>query len=118
MPFLIEDITPRGLRVPGGRAAEHPNGATGISRLEIAASDTEEVAVSLAALTGAQDDAGTPLWLGACEISPVASARSAAGVPGPFAVELAGETPGDTQELDRDLAHGARIRLPRRSAGS
>jgi hypothetical protein len=29
LPFLIEDLTPREMRVPGGPAAEHPNGATG-----------------------------------------------------------------------------------------
>jgi hypothetical protein len=37
LPFLIEDVTPRSTRVPGGLAAEHPNGATGICRLELAA---------------------------------------------------------------------------------
>jgi catechol 2,3-dioxygenase-like lactoylglutathione lyase family enzyme len=35
LPFLIEDVTSRQMRVPGGPAADHPNGATGIPRLEI-----------------------------------------------------------------------------------
>src|SRR4051794_5578021 len=39
LPFLIEDVTNRSLRVPGGEATEHSNGATGISRLIIAVDD-------------------------------------------------------------------------------
>ena len=30
LPFLIEDLTPRGLHVPGDQAAEHPNDASSI----------------------------------------------------------------------------------------
>src|SRR5205823_4945238 len=30
LPFLIQDITPRELRVPGGDAAQHPNGFVGV----------------------------------------------------------------------------------------
>jgi hypothetical protein len=29
LPFVIEDVTGRELRVPGGAAADHANGATG-----------------------------------------------------------------------------------------
>ncbi len=36
MPFLIEDLTPRSLRIPGGKATEHLNGARGIARLLLA----------------------------------------------------------------------------------
>ncbi len=35
LPFLIEDDTPRELRVPSGEAARHPNRVTGIARVEI-----------------------------------------------------------------------------------
>ncbi len=38
-PFLIADDTPRDLRVPGGEATRHPNGALGIERIVIAAQD-------------------------------------------------------------------------------
>ena len=56
LPFLIEDLTPRSLRVPGGPAAEHPNGAVGISRPEVVASDAGTVARALAALIGGPYD--------------------------------------------------------------
>ena len=49
-PFLIEDLTPRELRVPGGPATRHQNGATGVSRLEISTPDAEGARSSLAAL--------------------------------------------------------------------
>ena len=121
LPFLIEDLTPRELRVPGGQAAEHPNGASGISRLEIAARGAEKAAASLAALIGIPVDAGTSVRLGTCTFSPVSMERETAagrmdtGGSGPLAVDLVGETPGNAQELDRHLAHGVGIRLPPRS---
>ena len=93
LPFLIEDITPRSQRVPGGSAAEHPNGATGIARLELVAPDARAAASLLGALIGGADE---DLRLGACTFVPVApgsdiEARSrldAAG-PGPLTVALA-----------------------------
>ena len=39
LPFVIEDLTARDLRVPGGAAAEHANGATGIASVVIGAVD-------------------------------------------------------------------------------
>lgn len=111
LPFLIEDLTPRSSRVPSGPPAEHPNGATGISRLEIAAPDAEGAARTLAALIGAPG-----LRLGACTLSPVAPEgreearrRIAAAGPGPLSVGLAAEAPGG--ELDRRLSHGVVIRV-------
>jgi catechol 2,3-dioxygenase-like lactoylglutathione lyase family enzyme len=49
-PFLIEDLTPRDLRVPGSPKTSHPNGAVGVSHLKISAPDKESAANSLAAL--------------------------------------------------------------------
>jgi len=49
-PFLIEDLTPRDLRVPGGPETRHPNGAIGVSRLDISTSDKARAEKSLAAL--------------------------------------------------------------------
>jgi len=44
LPFLIEDLTPRGLRVPGGDdATRHANGVIGIGSLVIAARDEPSV---------------------------------------------------------------------------
>jgi hypothetical protein len=43
LPFLIEDLTPRDLRVPAGDAARHANGVTGIASLVVAARDERSV---------------------------------------------------------------------------
>ena len=117
LPFLIEDITPRSLRVPAGPSAEHPNGATSISSLEIAAPDAAGAARSLAALIGTR---GETLQLGACTLRPVvregseaASRRLDAAGPGPLALGLAAGAAVD-EELDLRLSHGVGIRLLRR----
>jgi len=39
LPSLIEDVTPRDLRVPGGAAARHRNGTAGIARVLVGATD-------------------------------------------------------------------------------
>jgi hypothetical protein len=111
LPFLIEDLAPRELRAPGGPAASHPNGATGISRLEVSAPDPEQAATSLAALVDITDDADACVRLGACVLSPVAAEKEDAAVPGPTAVELVAEGPGTSRKLDPVLAHGVGIRL-------
>ena len=46
LPFLIEDLTPRELRVPGGEAARHANGVTGVANLVVAARDQRSVNTS------------------------------------------------------------------------
>ncbi len=114
-PFLIEDVTPRSLRVPGGSAAEHPNGATGIARLELVARDARAAASSLAALISAPE---APLRLGACTLSLVPAgqelgARSRIDSAGPLAVALAAGGSGGAEELDRRLSGGVAIRLLR-----
>ena len=35
LPFLVEDVTDRGLRVPSGDATRHPNGVTGIGEVVV-----------------------------------------------------------------------------------
>jgi hypothetical protein len=121
LPFLIEDLTPRSLRVPNGPPAEHLNGAAGISRLEVAVSHVEEAARSFAALTGTGSGSGASLRLGDCELSMVAlgnEARRRPDTAGPLAVELASDVPGSTEELDRQLSHGVCIHLRRSATGS
>ncbi len=120
LPFLIEDLTPRELRVPGAPATEHPNGATGISRLEVAVPDTRRAARSYAVLLGSRPPAlpEPRIQLGSCTLAMVGAASSAgeearrrleSAGPGPLAAELAAAE--GTGELDRRLTHGARIRL-------
>ena len=50
LPFVIEDLTARELRVPGGAAAEHANGATGIAAVTIGAVDIGDAEWGYAAL--------------------------------------------------------------------
>jgi hypothetical protein len=125
LPFLIEDLTSRSLRVPNGPPTEHPNGAAGISRLEIVTPDAEGAARSFAALIGAPSGSGASLRLGPCTLSLVAPEQKdearrrldAAGR-GPLAVGLVTDVPGDAEELDQRLSHGVRIRLLLLCAGS
>ena len=106
LPFLIEDVTPRERRVPGGPAADHPNGSTGVARLEISAPDPDRARRDLAALT---DAPSSTLGLGACEVVPVGHGGERGA--GPSAVVLSTDAPGSAGELDRRLAHGARFTL-------
>ena len=121
LPFLIEDRTPHDLRVPGGSSAEHPNGALGISNLEIATSDAVDALRALATLTGSS---GGPATLGTCLLTVVTPEqdddvrhRLDATGPGPFAVGLATGIPAREGELDRRLSQGVSIRLLGRPAG-
>jgi hypothetical protein len=43
LPFLIEDLTARELRVPGGAAAKHANGITGVAGVVVDATDPARV---------------------------------------------------------------------------
>ena len=43
LPFLIQDVTARELRVPGGDAAKHANGTTGVASIVIGATDPDLV---------------------------------------------------------------------------
>ena len=47
LPFLIEDVTDRSLRVPSGRAARHANGALGIAEARYRTPAPGELAVEL-----------------------------------------------------------------------
>jgi catechol 2,3-dioxygenase-like lactoylglutathione lyase family enzyme len=53
LPFAIEDVTPRELRVPGGEAAQHPNGVTGIAGLTVAVDAFDPAVQAYTALLGA-----------------------------------------------------------------
>jgi len=119
MPFLIEDLTPRFLRVPGGKATEHPNGARGIARLLLAVEDTDNARTTLAALAAVEKPEGgreDKLRFGRHELTLVASGGNAQRRletlgPGPLALKLVATK---DENLSPDLAQGARIRMRRR----
>ncbi len=111
LPFLIEDLTPRERRVPGGPAADHANGAVGISRLEISTPDPDRANTDLAALTGAPSEA---LRLGACEVTPVR--QDGERREGPAAICLSTDVPV-AGELDRALSHGVQFTFSPEAGG-
>ena len=53
LPFVIEDVTPRELRVPGGDAAKHALGVTSIAGLILVTDNVEEAATAMTSLLGA-----------------------------------------------------------------
>lgn len=66
LPFLIEDVTPRELRVPGDRRqTTHPNGATGIAGVAVVVGDIDAGAQQFANLLG---EAGKAERTGAEEV--------------------------------------------------
>jgi hypothetical protein len=52
LPFVIEDVTPRELRVPGGEATQHPLGVTGIAGLILVTNNLDEAATAMTSLLG------------------------------------------------------------------
>jgi len=112
LPFLIEDLTPRRIRVPGGPAADHPNGATGVARLEVSTPDAAETSRHLAALAGASSE---PLRLGGCELALVEGGAWLDA--GPAEATLSAGSMGSAVRLDPDLSHGARLALAPRLGG-
>ncbi len=119
LPFLIEDKTPRALRVPGGPATRHPNGARGISRLSISTREVARTRHTLAALSGVQDETygNTTFRIGSHELAVVAPGGSDDPMKhrletlgaGPFAVELRAAA-GRGGDLDTELSCGARLK--------
>lgn len=126
LPFLIEDVTPRDLRVPGGAATSHANGVQGVAALVIAVAGIDAAAAQYHILLDAQASAPAPDPLLAamtvelpCSGARIVLASSAAGPiaerlqtngPGPYGLLLstAGERVG---WLPADLTHRAAIRL-------
>lgn len=54
LPFVIQDVTDRELRVPGEAAADHGNGVLGIDRLIVGVNDVDSAARDYSNLTGAE----------------------------------------------------------------
>lgn len=54
LPFYCHDLTERELRVPGGDAAEHPNGVSGIAGITVVVRDIDAASEDFGRLTGHQ----------------------------------------------------------------
>ena len=128
LPFVIEDVTPREVRVPSGRATEHPLGVTGIAGMTLLVADLDRAAEPFAALLGASgnpapfDTPGLPralrfttdtYWLDLAEADPAAAdlhKHIAERGPAPYEIVLAGAASAATV-LPLGQTHGARIRI-------
>jgi hypothetical protein len=128
LPFVIEDVTARELRVPTGAATEHPLGATGVAGLTLLVADLDRAADPFAALLGTEGEPSTsdiagvrrsrrfalaPHWIELAEADPNASdlqQHIAERGAGPYEIGLTGSgLNADSPPLN--LLHGARIRV-------
>ena len=131
LPFLCGDVTPRALRVPGGKVRQHANGVVGVAGITVAVADLgasvaryeallDAPPVLRAVLPGLGADIAV-FQLGTARVM-LASPSSAAGESplrehlatrgeGPYAVALFTSSQNRAGALDRQLAHGARLEL-------
>ena len=129
LPFLIEDLTPRERRIPGGPALEHPNGVRGVAKVRVAVADPDHSAALFKALTGEEEVTRQPiqdLHAMECEVrtgphtiglvapaeqrGPIQAHLDARGS-GPFGISLTTNEQASGAFLDTRRTHGARIEL-------
>jgi len=130
LPFVIEDVTPRGLRVPSGEATQHANNVSGILSLTIAVGDLAAAQGRFTALLDAiplveRDNpdlrAHTATFVvGQYSLelaqpidaqSPLAAQLAARG-DGPYSACLTTDPgPSAARWLDPSAAHGARLQV-------
>lgn len=128
LPFLIEDVTPRELRVPGGAAARHRLDVAGVAGIVVAVADLDHRAPLFASLLGPGEPAtngategvrrahrfglGERQWI---ELVEPDDANNSIGRhlrargEGPYEIVLDGAERGSL--LAPDWTHGARIRI-------
>jgi hypothetical protein len=126
LPFLIEDVTNRAVRVPSADAAEHPNGTLGIARLIVAVDDLATTSAWYAGLAPSSDEAHAiaafdqPARFAGFQIGshrielhepqgdgPIADRLAARGA-GPYALVLNGPIGSDIRPSE---AGGARLQI-------
>ena len=126
LPFLIEDVTTRDLRVPAGAATEHELGVTGIAGLTLLVADLDRATGPFQALLDTPGESSTSAgegvrrarrfrfgsqWIELAEADPSAGDLvkhiEERGV-GPYEIVLAGAG-ANSERLPLDLTHGARI---------
>lgn len=133
LPFMIEDVTPRPLRVPGDGAMRHALAVTHVVGLTLVVADLTRSAGALAALLGVEGQtlpsriagASTAMrfpinsqWLELVQPTDTASALGRhlhMRGEGPYEVMLSGDRaaePGSEALLQLEKTHGARIRVP------
>lgn len=132
LPFIIEDVTLRDLRVPGNASQTHPNRVSGIGSLVVAVPELDAASQTYGRLLDVDAPAPQPdpLLAAVAVVLPCGSATiqlvAAAAGPihdrlkrlgaGPYALLLATEHER-LGWLDAALCHGAPIRLQPASSG-
>ena len=118
LPFLIDDVSDRSLRVPGGSDAMQENGVIGVKQLQIVAADYEGVANHYAKITGTEpasgDDGSALVTAGPHSIKISTPDAGSAGSmridtfgDGPYSLTFTG---AESFEVDPNDVDGARIR--------
>jgi len=111
LPFIIDDVSPRELRVPSGGDAEHANGVLGVDTLQIVVSDVASASASYASVVGAEASAAISVGPHIIEFQKPESGSNADARlrdygAGPFRVRFYGSTAFDVDPAEVD---GARI---------
>jgi catechol 2,3-dioxygenase-like lactoylglutathione lyase family enzyme len=128
LPFMIEDVTTRDLRVPTGAATEHDLGVAGIAGLILPVADLDQATGPYQTVLDRPGESSTSTvdgvrrarrfrfgsqWIelaeadaGAADLQRHIAERGA----GPYEIVLAGAGKNG-ERLPLDLAHGARIRF-------
>lgn len=111
-PFLIQDLTARELRVPGGDAARQANRVTGVAKVVLGSRDPALVTDRCAALRGR----GAPeIEIRAAERDGVETSSSTSHEPGPLrdaarlTLRYAAGDPGDARLLPRPAGSPGRV---------
>lgn len=130
MPFMIEDKTPRSLRVPTGDEAVHPNGVNGVAEVVVAVKNVDAAAAAYKALLGLEpsgvadvsglDAKGVTFKLGNQSIvlaqpngdgSPLAAHLKHHGTDFPYRIALRSSDESKHGVLDQEKAGNSRISI-------
>jgi catechol 2,3-dioxygenase-like lactoylglutathione lyase family enzyme len=127
LPFLIDDVTPRALRVPGGAATQHRLPIVRVSGATIVVADLARASATYASLLGSAGAAfdgepgatGRRFALGAQWLTLLAPTDVASDLArtlrehgeGLYEVTFSGADGASLGLLDLGLAHGARMRI-------
>jgi catechol 2,3-dioxygenase-like lactoylglutathione lyase family enzyme len=111
LPFLIDDVSPRELRVAGGAQAEHSNGVQGVDMLQLVVGDVASASAAYASVVGTEASGSISVGSHTVELLKPASgsdgeARLRDYGAGPFRVRFFGSRSFDVEPGDVD---GSRI---------
>ncbi len=111
LPFYCHSTNDRSLRVPGGTAAIHANGVTGVAGVTIGVTELDKTSRDFARVTGSPGESGRfafgdagSVWIALVELASDDPVRDDL----PIEITLATNR-GRAGEIDPALTHGARL---------